>query len=376
MKHSTPLRARYLLPLFAAATLLANPLTSHAGIAVGVSINLAPPELPVYEQPEVPGPGYIWAPGYWAWGDDGYFWVPGTWVLAPQPGYLWTPGYWAFVDGGYFFHEGYWGPHVGFYGGVNYGYGYGGRGYEGGYWNHGAFYYNRSVNHIGNNVQITNVYNKTVINNVSVTRVSYNGGGGVHVQPTPQELAVQHEHHLAPTGGQIEHVHSAATNPAFQAKVNHGMPAVGATPRVEAAGPRDTARPGAAPQARTDRPAAQSQQAHADRPAGATQPVRTDRPPSAMLSAHTDRPAGATQPARTDRPAVTAQPARADRPPAAVHQTQQPHAQAPHGEAPRAEAPRAEAPRRAPVEHRAAQPQRQPENQRQPEQRRPEEGQR
>jgi hypothetical protein len=372
MKYSTPLRARYLLPLFAAATLLANPLTSHAAIAVGVSINLAPPELPVYEQPEVPGPDYIWAPGYWAWGDDGYFWVPGTWVLAPQPGYLWTPGYWGFVNGGYLFHEGYWGPHVGFYGGVNYGYGYGGNGYEGGYWNHGAFYYNRSVNHIGGNVHITNVYNKTVINNVNVTRVSYNGGGGIHAQPTPQEQAVQHEHHLAPTGGQIEHVHSAATNPAFQAKVNHGTPAVGATPRVEAAGRRDAARPGAAPEAR------------GDRPAGAMQPGRTDRPSSALQTAHTDRPPGATQPSRTDRPAVNAQHARADRPPAAARQThadrpavpaqqapreQAPREQAPRELAPRAEAPHAEAPRRAPEEHRAAQPQRQPE------QRRPEENQ-
>ena len=42
------------------------------------------------------------------------------------------------------FHEGYWGPHVGFYGGIDYGFGYTGAGYAGGYWNNGAFYYNRS----------------------------------------------------------------------------------------------------------------------------------------------------------------------------------------------------------------------------------------
>jgi len=34
----------------------------------------------------------------------------------------------------YVFHVGYWGPVVGFYGGIDYGYGYVGRGYYGGRW--------------------------------------------------------------------------------------------------------------------------------------------------------------------------------------------------------------------------------------------------
>ena len=119
---------------------------------VGVSVNIAPPELPVYDQPPIPGDGYIWTPGYWAWGDDiqDYYWVPGTWVPAPQPEYLWTPGYWGANGVAFFWHAGYWGPHVGFYGGVNYGYGYGGQGYEGGYWQGGHLYYNRAVNNVGN----------------------------------------------------------------------------------------------------------------------------------------------------------------------------------------------------------------------------------
>src|SRR5580700_6527051 len=62
---------------------------------VAVSITVAPPALPVYEQPPCPSAGYIWTPGYWAYGPNGYFWVPGTWVMAPQPGFLWTPGYWG-----------------------------------------------------------------------------------------------------------------------------------------------------------------------------------------------------------------------------------------------------------------------------------------
>ena len=138
---------------------------ARAQIAIGISIDVAPPPLPVYDQPPIPEAGYIWTPGYWAWDDDtGYYWVPGTWVLPPEPALLWTPGYWGWNDGVYAFHEGYWGPEVGFYGGVSYGYGYGGVGYEGGYWRGGAFFYNRSVNNFSN-VQITNVYNKTVVVN-------------------------------------------------------------------------------------------------------------------------------------------------------------------------------------------------------------------
>jgi hypothetical protein len=52
-------------------------------------------------------------------------------VLIPEPGFLWTPGYWGWGDGAFIFHEGYWGPHIGFYGGINYGFGYVGFGYEG-----------------------------------------------------------------------------------------------------------------------------------------------------------------------------------------------------------------------------------------------------
>ncbi|MDP9158806.1 MAG: YXWGXW repeat-containing protein [Acidobacteriota bacterium] len=112
---------------------------------IAISVSFAPPALPVYEQPLCPAEGYIWTPGYWAYDYDyeDYYWVPGTWVEAPEVGYLWTPGYWAWRDNGYAFNEGYWGPSVGFYGGIVYGYGYFGEGYEGGRWENGRFFYNR-----------------------------------------------------------------------------------------------------------------------------------------------------------------------------------------------------------------------------------------
>ena len=65
-------RFRFMIGLLAA---LVIPSVAQAQI---ISITIAPPELPVYEQPPLPAPGYIWTPGYWAYGPDGYYWVPGT----------------------------------------------------------------------------------------------------------------------------------------------------------------------------------------------------------------------------------------------------------------------------------------------------------
>jgi WXXGXW repeat (2 copies) len=199
-----------------------------ARAAIGVSINIAPPVLPVYEQPLCPGPGYIWTPGYWAYGEDDYYWVPGTWVLPPAVGLLWTPGYWGYGGGVYVWHAGYWGPHIGYYGGVNYGFGYGGVGYEGGYWNHGVFFYNSAVTKVNKTV-ITNVYSKTVIKNQTVNNVSFNGPGGTKAQPTAQELAWSHEQHTRPTTLQLKHQQTAKTNRSLFASVNHGAPPVVAT---------------------------------------------------------------------------------------------------------------------------------------------------
>jgi hypothetical protein len=213
-----------------AAVILTFSVASFGQVAVGISVRIGPPALPVYAQPICPGPGYVWTPGYWAWNDDdGYYWVPGTWVVAPV-GLLWTPGYWGWGGGVYLWHAGYWGPHVGFYGGINYGFGYGGVGFVGGEWRGGTFYYNRSVTNVSV-TNVTNVYNKTVIvNNRSTT--SFNGGtGGVQARPTAQEEAYSREHHTAPLATQTQHEHAASQNRENFASQNHGRPAVAATAR-------------------------------------------------------------------------------------------------------------------------------------------------
>jgi len=249
-------------------------MSAAAYAQFSVSVSFAPPELPVYEQPLCPGDGYLWTPGYWAYAgdDDGYYWVPGTWVMAPEPGFLWTPGYWGWRDNGYAFNEGYWGPHVGFYGGVSYGYGYFGEGYEGGRWQGGQFYYNRSVNNV-NITNIHNVYNTTVINNTTtINRVSYNGGsGGINRRPTPQEEGVSQERHIPPVAVQNEHAQAARANPEQRAKTNHGNPAVAATAR-----PGAFNKPEVAPVRETVTPANPAEAARAEnsvpRPAKAVHP--------------------------------------------------------------------------------------------------------
>jgi hypothetical protein len=215
----------------AAACCLLQPV---AQAQIFVSVRIGPPALPVYVQPPCPTPDYLWTPGYWAYGSMGYYWVPGVWVAPPRVGVLWTPGYWGFGGGIYSWHTGYWGPHVGFYGGLNYGFGYGGFGFFGGAWSGGSFRYNTAVTNV-NTVYIHNTYvNRTVINNTTIVnnRTSFNGPGGITSQPTPQERAFSNEQHFQPTSHQLTHQQNASQDRSQFASVNHGNPAVASMDRV------------------------------------------------------------------------------------------------------------------------------------------------
>ncbi len=184
-----------------------------------------PPPLPDYTQPPPPGDGYIWTPGYWAWGPGGYYWVPGAWVEAPYMGALWTPGYWGFYGDRYRFYPGYWGTHIGFYGGINYGFGYVGFGYEGGYWNAGHFFYNRVYNNIRAG-RVHNVYSyRANVHADNGSRASYHGGtGGVRATPRPSERAAYHEPTAPRMSSQVQHAKAYQTNRGQLAQQNHGQP--------------------------------------------------------------------------------------------------------------------------------------------------------
>src|SRR6516162_1520226 len=266
----------YCCSLLFAVVMLAPPPTAPAQFAVAITI--APPALPLYEQPICPGRGYLWTPGYWAWGPGGYYWVPGTWVLAPV-GLLWTPGYWAWDDDAFVWNAGYWAPQIGFYGGIFYGFGYVGVGYAGGYWRNGALFYNRSVNNVTETSNITNVYNKTVVNNVSVNNVSYNGGaGGTTARPTAAEQAAARAQHVPPTTAQIQQERAASSNHALLASVNHGKPAIAATPKpgVFSGQGGPTAKPPKTNQNETARPARPSEE---NKPENLNERVKPVQPP-------------------------------------------------------------------------------------------------
>ncbi|MGZ3756408.1 MAG: hypothetical protein ACXVAY_06670 [Mucilaginibacter sp.] len=217
--------------ILAAVIGFAAPQT-YAQVSVGVSVRLAPPPLPVYVQPPCPVDGYLWQPGYWAYNDDdGYYWVPGVWVAPPRFGLLWTPCYWGYDNGVYLYHAGYWGPHVGFYGGLNYGYGYPGVGFIGGGWSGRSFRYNTAVFNVNRTVIHNTYIDRSVVRNYGGGRASFNGPGGVNRQPRPEERAAMSERHFAPTRTQLSHQQMAGRNPGQHFSANHGNPSTPAMNR-------------------------------------------------------------------------------------------------------------------------------------------------
>jgi hypothetical protein len=217
------LSTRFIRNSVVAAAMVLAPAASFAGVFI--SVGFAPPALPVYVQPIAPGDGYLWNPGYWAYGPEGYYWVPGVWVWPPAVGVLWTPGYWGWGGNAFIFHEGYWGPHVGFYGGINYGFGYGGVGFWGGRWEGGHFAYNTAVMHVNTTI-IHNTYIDNTHVNVNVgVHTAFNGGaGGIQAHASPQEQQWSHENHIAPTSEQQQHVQMAHADRSNFASANGGHP--------------------------------------------------------------------------------------------------------------------------------------------------------
>ena len=268
-------------------------------------------------------------------------------MQAPYQGALWTPGWWGWSHSRYGFFRGYWGPHIGYYGGINYGYGYTGIGYQGGYWNSGRFYYNRAVNNINVNI-VHNVYDRTVVMNNNV-RVSYNGGqGGLQVRPRPAELAALREPHAAPMTTQIQNQRAASLNRAQFVASNNGRPADLVVPKPlpadrdvhpvapppmrnlpQAMQPRPgmnpSTRPGTAPSAmppsRPNEPARSETRPYEPRPTPGVQPAHPIAPqPRAAQPAPMEARPNAPQPARSAPrpiapPSRTVEPARpAERP--------------------------------------------------------------
>ncbi len=208
----------------------------------------------------------------------------------------------------------YWGPTVGFYGGVNYGFGYGGNGFDGGRWQGGHFAYNTAVSRVNTTV-IHNTYNQNV--SYGNNRTSFNGAGGISARPSSEQTAMARQHNQ-PAANPVAQQRAAAGGPiqARQSTQNQGRPANTETARPAAA-PASASNRNAELQTRTaTRPAPsaarpeQEHQAAASRPApqqthaASPQPVRQIA--SNRSEAPSSRPAPQQQQQRVQAPRAAA----------------------------------------------------------------------
>jgi hypothetical protein len=91
-----------------ASLILASALTAPAFARVGVYVGVAPPPLRYEVRPPTPGPGYVWADGYWNWVGSRYVWAPGVWRRPPYPGAYWSHPHYDHYPNGWALHEGHW----------------------------------------------------------------------------------------------------------------------------------------------------------------------------------------------------------------------------------------------------------------------------
>jgi hypothetical protein len=221
---------RYRTARFVLALLLSL-VSVRAFAGTVISVNLMPPPLPAYDQPPCPDQNLIWTPGYWAWFQNDYYWVPGAWVEPPFPGAMWTPGYWNWshhLFTMYTWHSGYWSYHVGYYGGVNYGYGYGGFGYSGGVWHDGLFAYNLEIVRVDDRYVRETFRDPGLVDQGYIDRnnhAGFNGGpGGVSYQISPGEQAVEHERHWEATSFQQQYEGRFRDDRSYWYRTNQGRP--------------------------------------------------------------------------------------------------------------------------------------------------------
>jgi hypothetical protein len=101
MNHSKTIR-KVLLSL----SLMAGAVAVPAYAQVSFNVNIGPP-APQYELVPAMSPGYVWAPGYWAWSGERHVWVRGR-SIVQRTGYNWAPDRWDQRNSGYYRTAGHW----------------------------------------------------------------------------------------------------------------------------------------------------------------------------------------------------------------------------------------------------------------------------
>ena len=90
------------------SAILASGLTAPAFAQVGIYIGRTPPPMRYEVEGPMPGPGYVWTEGYWAWGDGRYEWRRGAWQRPPYEGAYWSHPHYDHYQQGWAVHEGHW----------------------------------------------------------------------------------------------------------------------------------------------------------------------------------------------------------------------------------------------------------------------------
>lgn len=83
-------------------------LLSACAARGAVVVGFAPPPPRYAVVGVAPGPGYVWAEGYYDWRGGAYAWVRGSWMRPPHPRAVWAPGVWVRSGRGYAFRRGHW----------------------------------------------------------------------------------------------------------------------------------------------------------------------------------------------------------------------------------------------------------------------------
>lgn len=85
-----------------------GPYRGGYGYDDGPVVGVEPPPPRHESAPPIPGPGYAWIDGYWAWQLGRHVWIGGRWALPPA-GHAWVPGRWNRYDRGWRWRDGRWG---------------------------------------------------------------------------------------------------------------------------------------------------------------------------------------------------------------------------------------------------------------------------
>jgi hypothetical protein len=93
-----------------AGVLLASSALTACASQGYVAYNVPPPPAPmvVGAVGYAPGPGYVWADGFWDLRGTRWVWVSGQWRRPPRSRAVWVRSYWEPRGRSWRFHRGYW----------------------------------------------------------------------------------------------------------------------------------------------------------------------------------------------------------------------------------------------------------------------------